>query len=68
MIVVENNAVGEMVFNTDLKVADALKGKEDLLSDEILQQIGGTAPSTETAAFSAAAAGTCPITGHTAAV
>ncbi|BCM64697.1 MULTISPECIES: hypothetical protein [Streptomyces] len=66
--IVQDNVAAEMVFNTDLKVADALKGKEDLLSDEILKQIGGTAPTADTAAFSAAAAATCPITGHTAAV
>ncbi|MFD8202351.1 hypothetical protein [Streptomyces sp. NPDC059701] len=65
--IVQDNVAAEMVFNTDLKVADALKGKEDLLSDEILQQIGGTAPTARTAGFTAAvAAGTCPITGHTA--
>ncbi|MFF4716743.1 hypothetical protein ACFY2V_35910 [Streptomyces eurythermus] len=67
--IVQDNVAAEMVFNTDLKVADALKGKEDLLSDEILQQVGGTAPAAKTAAFgAAAAAATCPITGHTAAV
>jgi len=67
--IVQDNVAAEMVFNTDLKVADALKGKEDLLSDEILQQIGGTAPTARTAGFTAAvAAGTCPITGHTATV
>ncbi|MEJ1196338.1 MULTISPECIES: hypothetical protein [unclassified Streptomyces] len=68
--IVQDNVAAEMVFNTDLKVADALKGKEDLLSDEILQQIGGTAPTARTAAFgtAAATAGACPITGHTAAV
>jgi hypothetical protein len=67
--IVQDNVAAEMVFNTDLKVADALKGKEDLLSDEILQQIGGTAPVARTAGFTAtAAAGTCPITGHTASV
>ncbi|GAA2930520.1 hypothetical protein [Streptomyces enissocaesilis] len=67
--IVQDNVAAEMVFNTDLKVADALKGKEDLLSDEILQQIGGTAPTARTAAFGAAAAtGACPITGRTAAV
>ncbi|AKN74615.1 hypothetical protein QR97_37210 [Streptomyces sp. PBH53] len=66
--IVQDNVAAEMVFNTDLKVADALKGKEDLLSDEILKQIGGTAPTADTAAFSAAAAATCPITGRTAAV
>ncbi|MFJ7767383.1 hypothetical protein ACIQ1J_02825 [Streptomyces sp. NPDC097107] len=68
--IVQDNVAAEMVFNTDLKVADALKGKEDLLSDEILQQIGGTAPTARTAAFgkAAATAGACPITGRTAAV
>ncbi|MFE0806425.1 hypothetical protein ACFW34_02925 [Streptomyces sp. NPDC058848] len=70
--IVQDNVAAEMVFNTDLKVADALKGKEDLLSDEILQQIGGTAPTARTASFGTAAAtasaGACPITGHTAAV
>ncbi|CAM5639950.1 hypothetical protein STENM223S_00058 [Streptomyces tendae] len=67
--IVQDNIAAEMVFNTDLEVADALKGKEDLLSDEILQQIGGTAPVAKTAGFAAtAAAGTCPITGHTATV
>lgn len=66
--IVQDNVAAEMVFNTDLEVADALKGREDLLSDEILQQIGGTAPAARTAAFGAAAAGTCPITGRTAAV
>ncbi|MFD5292629.1 hypothetical protein ACFWJV_31105 [Streptomyces rochei] len=70
--IVQDNIAAEMVFNTDLKVADALKGKEDLLSDEILQQIGGTAPTARTASFGPAAAtasaGACPITGHTATV
>ncbi|WP_077795997.1 hypothetical protein [Streptomyces sp. JHA26] len=66
--IVQDNVAAEMVFNTDLKVADALKGKEDLLSDEILQQIGGTAPTARTAGFTSTAAGTCPVTGHTATV
>ncbi|MFD4260317.1 hypothetical protein ACFWR9_22540 [Streptomyces sp. NPDC058534] len=67
--IVQDNVAAEMVFNTDLKVADALKGREDLLSDEILQQIGGTAPAARTAAFgTAAATGACPITGRMAAV
>lgn len=63
--IVQDNVAAEMVFNAALDVADALKGKEDLLSKEILQQIGGTAPA-HAAAFGAAAAGTCPITGRTA--
>ncbi|MFF1922268.1 hypothetical protein ACFVW8_17075 [Streptomyces sp. NPDC058221] len=66
--IVQDNVAAEMVFNTDLKVADALKGEEDLLSDEILKQIGGTAPRARTAASVGAAAGACPITGRTAAV
>lgn len=66
--IVQDNVAAEMVFNSDLEVADALKGKEDLLSDEILQQIGGTAPTANAAAFGSAASGTCPITGRTAAV
>ncbi|CAL9613257.1 hypothetical protein SUDANB6_05692 [Streptomyces sp. enrichment culture] len=66
--IVQDNVAAEMVFNSDLEVADALKGKEDLLSDEILRQIGGTAPTADAAAFGAAASGTCPITGRTAAV
>ncbi|MYR01777.1 hypothetical protein GTX23_25160, partial [Streptomyces sp. SID6139] len=63
--IVQDNVAAEMVFNAALDVADALKGREDLLSKEILQQIGGTAPA-HTAAFGTAAAGTCPITGRTA--
>ncbi|MEV8126279.1 hypothetical protein AB0P07_19620 [Streptomyces sp. NPDC085944] len=70
--IVQDNVAAEMVFNTDLKVADALKGKEDLLSDEILQQIGGTAPTARTASLGTAAgtatAGSCPITRRTATV
>ncbi|MEU8601815.1 hypothetical protein [Streptomyces parvulus] len=67
--IVQDNVAAEMVFNTDLKVADALKGKEDLLSDEILQQIGGSAPAARTAGFGTAArSGACPVTGHTASV
>ncbi|TWV35178.1 hypothetical protein FRZ03_27200 [Streptomyces misionensis] len=66
--IVQDNVAAEMVFNSALDVADALKGKEDLLSKEILKQLDGTAPAARTAAFGAAAAGTCPVTGRTAAV
>ncbi|WP_437041751.1 hypothetical protein [Streptomyces sp. enrichment culture] len=66
--IVQDNVAAEMVFNSDPEVADALKGKEDLLSDEILQQIGGTAPTADAAAFGPVASGTCPITGRTATV
>ncbi|QLJ06179.1 hypothetical protein HZZ00_06105 [Streptomyces sp. NEAU-sy36] len=66
--IVQDNVAAEMVFNSALDVADALKGKEDLLSKEILKQLDGTAPAAKTAAFGAAAAGTCPVTGRTATV
>ncbi|SFY50221.1 hypothetical protein [Streptomyces sp. F-1] len=66
--IVQDNVAAEMVFNSALDVADALKGKEDLLSKEILKQLDGTAPAARTAAFGAAAAGTCPVTGRTATV
>lgn len=62
--IVQDNIAAEMVFPVDQKVADALKGKEDLLSDEILKQIGGGAATASTAsALSGAAAGgdACPF-------
>lgn len=37
--IVQDNVAAEMVFPLDQEVADALKGKEDLLSDEILEQL-----------------------------
>lgn len=37
--IVQDNVSAEMVFPTDPVVADAFKGKEDLLSGEILRQI-----------------------------
>lgn len=37
--IVQDNVAAEMIFPTDQKVADALKGTEDLLSDTILQQM-----------------------------
>ncbi|MET8722301.1 hypothetical protein [Streptomyces misionensis] len=66
--IVQDNVAAEMVFNSALDVADALKGKEDLLSKEILKQLDGTAPAARTAALGAAAAATCPVTGRTATV
>lgn len=38
--IVQDNIAAEMVFVADTVVADALKGKQDLLSDEILDQLG----------------------------
>ncbi|MBL1081128.1 hypothetical protein JK359_03915 [Streptomyces actinomycinicus] len=40
--IVQDNIAAEMVFSTDQEVADALKGKQDLLSEEILRLLGGT--------------------------
>ncbi|MET9504215.1 hypothetical protein ABZY42_21265 [Streptomyces sp. NPDC006622] len=56
--IVQDNVSAEMVFPTDPVIADAFKGKEDLLSVEILHQIGATAGA-PTAAPSAASA--CPM-------
>ncbi|GAA1935652.1 hypothetical protein [Kitasatospora viridis] len=63
--IVQDNVAAELVFVADTKVADALKGRQDLLSDEILGQIGGTSPAPAAAATAAAfsAATACPF-GH----
>lgn len=37
--IVQDNVAAEMVFSVDQEVADALKGEEDLLSDEIQKQL-----------------------------
>ncbi|MFE9724698.1 hypothetical protein ACFYQ5_14195 [Streptomyces sp. NPDC005794] len=42
--IVQDNVSAEMVFPTDPVVADAFKGKEDLLSVEILHQTGSGCP------------------------
>ncbi|MER6545745.1 hypothetical protein ACWDBD_44995 [Streptomyces sp. NPDC001118] len=39
--IVQDNIAAEMVFSTDQTTADALKGRQDLLSTEILQLLGG---------------------------
>lgn len=64
--IVQDNIAAEMVFPTDQKVADALKGKEDLLSDEILKQLGVTATGVQTASFGGDAV--CPVQRTTVAV
>jgi hypothetical protein len=43
--IVQDNVSAEVVFPTDPVIADAFKGKEDLLSVEILHQLGTTAGS-----------------------
>ncbi|MGV9901643.1 hypothetical protein ACWDU8_03895 [Streptomyces sp. NPDC003388] len=61
--IVQDNIAAELVFPKDTTVADALKGQQDLLSDEILKQLGTNtvtapaAPSYNTVA----AAGVCPV-------
>ncbi|NUP14991.1 MAG: hypothetical protein HOZ81_02580 [Streptomyces sp.] len=60
--IVQDNIAAELVFVSDLKVADALKGKEDLLSDEILKQLGTPVPGTATGvAFRTAGRAKCPV-------
>ncbi|MFE6172889.1 hypothetical protein [Streptomyces sp. NPDC056464] len=60
--IVQDNIAAELVFVSDVKVADALKGKEDLLSDEILKQLGTPASSGATGvAFRAAGRAKCPV-------
>ncbi|MFD4771876.1 hypothetical protein [Streptomyces niveus] len=58
--IVQDRVSAEMVFPTDPVVADAFKGKEDLLSVEILHQIEG--PTEAPAAPSASAPpSACPV-------
>lgn len=64
--IVQDNVAAEMVFPKDTVVADALKGQQDLLSDEILKQIGSntvTAPSAPSynTLTTASASGVCPV-------
>ncbi|MFF4174083.1 twin-arginine translocation signal domain-containing protein [Streptomyces sp. NPDC001744] len=61
--IVQDNIAAELVFPTDRTAADALKGPQDLLADEILDQLGATRPG---AGARSAPAGTgkgaCPVT------
>ncbi|MFG1667311.1 hypothetical protein [Streptomyces sp. Y7] len=60
--IVQDNIAAELVFVSDTKVADALKGKEDLLSDEILKQLGSPAsPGATGVAFRTAGRAACPV-------
>ncbi|MFJ4838514.1 hypothetical protein [Streptomyces sp. NPDC088746] len=58
--IVQDNVSAEMVFPTDPVVADAFKGKEDLLSVEILHQTGATAGAPTTASRPPGGSG-CPV-------
>ncbi|MEU6019672.1 hypothetical protein ABZ826_38720 [Streptomyces sp. NPDC047515] len=60
--IVQDNIAAEMVFPKDTKVADALKGKEDLLSDEILIQLGSSTVAMKSApTYNTTAGGVCPV-------
>lgn len=54
--IVMDNIAAEMVFSKDQQLADALKGKPDLLSQEILTLLGDTNATANTAALNA-----CPF-------
>ncbi|MEU6260276.1 hypothetical protein [Streptomyces sp. NPDC047043] len=56
--IVQDNIAAELVFVADTKVADALKGKQDLLSDEILKELGTPVSG---AAFRSAGKAKCPV-------
>lgn len=61
--IVQDNIAAELVFPSDRAAADALKGPQDLLADEILEQLGAPAPGA--AAYSVpveAREGACPVT------
>ncbi|MFJ5712773.1 twin-arginine translocation signal domain-containing protein [Streptomyces sp. NPDC093105] len=61
--IVQDNIAAELVFPSDRAAADALKGPQDLLADEILDQLDAATPGA--AAYSAPAGagmGTCPVT------
>ncbi|MFF9499636.1 hypothetical protein [Streptomyces sp. NPDC014656] len=75
--IVQDNIAAELVFPSDRAAADALKGPQDLLADEILDQLGAPAPAPApvpapapapapgTASYVAPAGagrGTCPVT------
>ncbi|MER6118761.1 hypothetical protein [Streptomyces sp. NPDC001743] len=58
--IVQDNVSAELVFPTDPVVADAFKGKEDLLSVEILEQMGETAGAARMASPTSRPSG-CPV-------
>ncbi|MCX5388440.1 twin-arginine translocation signal domain-containing protein [Streptomyces sp. NBC_00094] len=61
--IVQDNIAAELVFPSDRAAADALKGPQDLLADEILDQLSAATPGA--AAHSepvGAGRGVCPVT------
>ncbi|MET9253473.1 hypothetical protein [Streptomyces sp. NPDC003717] len=61
--IVQDNIAAEMVFPKDTVVADALKGQQDLLSDEILKQLGSKNVTAQVAPQynTVASPGVCPV-------
>ncbi|PCG83455.1 hypothetical protein CIB93_24540 [Streptomyces sp. WZ.A104] len=60
--IVQDNVAAEMVSPKDTKVADALKGRKDLLADEILDQLGTRRAVTKSApTYDMSAGGVCPV-------
>ncbi|RSS57365.1 twin-arginine translocation signal domain-containing protein [Streptomyces sp. WAC01280] len=60
--IVQDNIAAELVFPSDRAAADALKGPQDLLADEILDQLGAATPGAT--AYSTPAGGgrsACPV-------
>ncbi|MGW5003807.1 twin-arginine translocation signal domain-containing protein [Streptomyces hydrogenans] len=61
--IVQDNIAAELVFPTDHASADALKGPQDLLADEILDQLGAPAPdSSAHVTPDGDGHGACPVT------
>ena len=56
--IVQDNIAAELVFPSDHAAADALKGPQDLLADEILDQLGAA---TAYSAPTGAGRGACPV-------
>lgn len=54
--IVQDNIAAQMVFSTDQQLADALKGRPDLLSQELLKLLGDTGATASTASLAA-----CPF-------
>ncbi|MFD8975509.1 twin-arginine translocation signal domain-containing protein [Streptomyces sp. NPDC059593] len=57
--IVQDNIAAELVFPSDRTAADALKGPQDLLADEILDQLGAA---TAYSAPAGAGRSACPVT------
>ncbi|YCH09933.1 hypothetical protein ACTAQJ_10400 [Arthrobacter sp. alpha11c] len=60
--IVQDNIAAELIFSQDTNVADALKGKQDLLSEEILVQLGtGTRVRSALPDYNTTTKGVCPV-------